>query len=510
MSLASRPPAGRASRTRAGARAAAPVRLRATPARADGNLQAMAADPDARRALAALLPGRAGGRGSVGRPGRGPVAARALRARRRQRLAHLLAPARGSAHDRRAAAVRSGQPVPGRDADPPPGLDLLALRAGRARARRARARDVAADTRSALASLGALDAPAGRRLRLAKRREILHVGRARHCCGSPASRRRSQALSDAGRRAHRGGARWSDALRERSLPHRRPGAVRGAGLRQARRRRAELQLGRRPRLRVRAATTAGAPARGASARAADAGARTTSPRRATSTASTCACGRRAAPAASPSRLGAFAAYYRARGATWERLALLKARPVAGDLELGRRCLEETAPFVFDRPFDAARARRTCARSSSRSTRASPARSETDRHVKLGRGGIREIELVAQVLQLRFGAGRPRCARAARSRRSTRCTCGRPGCRRAPTRSRDAYVFLRDVENKLQMVADAQVHLLPAIPPSGAGSRCGSACATAAAAAAEAALHAEYRRHTDAVHRASSSASSVAG
>jgi [glutamine synthetase] adenylyltransferase / [glutamine synthetase]-adenylyl-L-tyrosine phosphorylase len=205
-------------------------------------------------------------------------------------------------------------------------------------------------------------------------------------------------------------------------------------------------------------------------------------------------GRVAIPAA------AFTAYYPARGATWERLALLKARPVAGDLELGRRCLEETAPFVFGRPFDAA-AREDVRAIKRRIDARLAARSETARHVKLGRGGIREIELVAQVQQLRFGAQQA----ALRARGTVEAldalhvlgVLAQPA-HRALT---DAYAFLRDVENKLQMVGDAQVHVLPRdedelrrlalrIDLRDHGGR------TAADA-----LRAAYAHHTEAVHRA---------
>jgi glutamate-ammonia-ligase adenylyltransferase len=197
---------------------------------------------------------------------------------------------------------------------------------------------------------------------------------------------------------------------------------------------------------------------------------------------------------------AFAEYYPARGATWERLALLKARPVAGDLELGRRCLEETAPFVFDRPFDAAALEDVRAIKRQIDARLA-VRSETARHVKLGRGGIREIELVAQVLQLRFGARQA----ALRTRGTVEAldalhvlgVLAQPE-HRALT---DAYAFLRDVENKLQMVADAQVHVLPRDPVELRRLALRIGLRDRGARTAEAALHDEHARHTDAVHRA---------
>jgi len=119
------------------------------------------------------------------------------------------------------------------------------------------------------------------------------------------------------------------------------------------------------------------------------------------------------------------AYYEKRGATWERLALIKARPVAGDLGLGMALLRRVRPFVWGRPFGDAELRQVLAMKQA-SDRGLAARGLTRRNVKLGRGGIREIELVVQALQL---------AR--------------------------AYLFLRDVENKLQMAHDSQTHVVPA-------------------------------------------------
>jgi glutamate-ammonia-ligase adenylyltransferase len=197
---------------------------------------------------------------------------------------------------------------------------------------------------------------------------------------------------------------------------------------------------------------------------------------------------------------AFADYYETRGATWERLALLKARAVAGDLALGRRCLDRTAPFVFDRPFGAA-ALQDVRAMKRRIDSAVAERGETERNVKLGRGGIREIELCAQVLQLRFGARQA----ALRARGTVEAldalhvlgVLAQPE-HRALT---EAYAFLRDVENKLQMVADAQTHTLPRDPAERRRLALRIGLRDRGAHAAEAALHDAYARHTDAVHRA---------
>jgi glutamate-ammonia-ligase adenylyltransferase len=158
-------------------------------------------------------------------------------------------------------------------------------------------------------------------------------------------------------------------------------------------------------------------------------------------------------------LDGFERYYQTRGETWERLALLKVWPVAGDRALGQRFLEMARPFVYDRPFDlkALEAVRGIKR---KIDQRMTIRQQRLRNVKLGTGGIREIELIVQALQVCHGG-------------QIAQICGR-NTMKALDALRDqslisaeecdaltqAYVFLRDVENKLQMVNDAQTHSLP--------------------------------------------------
>jgi glutamate-ammonia-ligase adenylyltransferase len=198
-------------------------------------------------------------------------------------------------------------------------------------------------------------------------------------------------------------------------------------------------------------------------------------------------------------LPAFRRYYRTRGSAWERLALLKARPLAGDLPLGRGFLEAVEPFLFERPFDAD-AVRAVLRMKRESDRRLAERGESSLHVKLGTGGIREVELIVQALQLRHGRRR----RSLRQRGSLAAlhALREAGILPEPETSTlaRAYLFLRDVENKLQMAADTQVHSLPR---SASELR---ACALKLGyrdephARAEAALRGDYAARTDAVHR----------
>jgi len=198
-------------------------------------------------------------------------------------------------------------------------------------------------------------------------------------------------------------------------------------------------------------------------------------------------------------LRSFEEYYRSRGATWERLALLKAWPVGGDRVLGARFLERVRPFVYGRPFDAA-ALEEVRRMKQQIDLKVAQRAESHRHVKLGVGGIREIEFVCQVMQVRFG-GRHRSLR-------ERSTLGAlDALRRARLLALEehdtlvrAYLFLRDVENKLQMVSDAQVHALPEAPAEVRACAVRLGYRDREGLLAEDALLSDYRSHTEATHR----------
>lgn len=192
-------------------------------------------------------------------------------------------------------------------------------------------------------------------------------------------------------------------------------------------------------------------------------------------------------------------YYRSRGSSWERLALLKARPVGGDRELGALFLQRVRSFVFDRPF-AKDAVRELLRLKQGSDRRVAERGETERDVKLGAGGIREVELVVQALQVRHG----RRLGALHVRGTLPALQALRDAQLLPEAEADvlrrAYLFLRDVENKLQMVADAQVHALPRSPEELRLLARRLGYRDAAGVAAEEALQRAHRAHTDAVHR----------
>jgi glutamate-ammonia-ligase adenylyltransferase len=161
--------------------------------------------------------------------------------------------------------------------------------------------------------------------------------------------------------------------------------------------------------------------------------------------------------AAVSSLPALLRYYEQQGRTWERAALVKARVVAGDEALGREVLEALEPFVWRRhlDLDAVDALRDIKEQIDLRSSAS------GDDVKLGPGGIREVEFFAGALQLLHGGRNPSLRV-----RSTPRALQRLGDAGLLSQSdvdalTEAYAFLRRVENRLQMVEDRQTHRLPA-------------------------------------------------
>ena len=199
-------------------------------------------------------------------------------------------------------------------------------------------------------------------------------------------------------------------------------------------------------------------------------------------------------------LDGYERYYRTRMGAWERLALLKAWPVAGNRALGRRFLEMSRQFIFSPPFDdqaLAEVRHMKARLDDKIS----ARGQTDRNVKLGTGGIREIELVVQSIQAIHGGRLPQILER-NTLRSLVLLFEESFLSAEEFRIlQRAYLFLRDVENKLQMVDDAQTHSLPQeLAELRVCARLlGYSGATAGETPADPFLR-EYRQHTAGVNR----------
>ena len=157
-------------------------------------------------------------------------------------------------------------------------------------------------------------------------------------------------------------------------------------------------------------------------------------------------------------------YYETVGQNWERAAMIKARPVAGDLRLGERFLRDLEPFIWRKYFDFnAIADIHAMKRQIHAVRGHGAIAVEGHDIKLGRGGIREIEFFVQTQQLVFGGRRPTL----RGRRTLDMLAEleREGWVTAKARDQlsEAYRFLRAIEHRLQMVADEQTQRLPADP-----------------------------------------------
>ena len=158
-------------------------------------------------------------------------------------------------------------------------------------------------------------------------------------------------------------------------------------------------------------------------------------------------------------LQGYETYYESWGQTWERQALIKARPVAGDPELGRKFLQMVSPFTYRRYLD---------QTAVHEIRAMKARIEQSlrqdrklyRDVKRGFGGIREIEFVGQVFQLLHGGRDPWIRESNTLRALHRLTERRYLSDEDCTALVKAYVFLRTVEHRLQILHHRQTHTLP--------------------------------------------------
>ena len=158
-------------------------------------------------------------------------------------------------------------------------------------------------------------------------------------------------------------------------------------------------------------------------------------------------------------------YYESVGRTWERAAYIKARPCAGDLAAGARFLETLRPFVWRKHLDFAAiqdAHDMRLRIRDHKGLHGPLVLE-GHNMKLGRGGIREIEFFTQTRQLIAGGRDPTLR--SRTTREGLAQLARAGW--VPPDRADAlydhYRFHREVEHRVQQIADQQTHLLPTTP-----------------------------------------------
>ena len=154
-------------------------------------------------------------------------------------------------------------------------------------------------------------------------------------------------------------------------------------------------------------------------------------------------------------------YYEREGRTWERAAMIKARACAGDPRAGETLVADIAPFVWRRHLDfAALADVHDMKRQMQTFRGQSEISVEGHNVKVGRGGIREIEFFVQTQQLIAGGRHPEL----RVRPTLEALKVLASTNWITYQARDelttAYEFLRRVEHRLQMVADEQTHTLP--------------------------------------------------
>lgn len=155
-------------------------------------------------------------------------------------------------------------------------------------------------------------------------------------------------------------------------------------------------------------------------------------------------------------------YYEREGRTWERAAMIKARPCAGDRKAGETMIAEISPFVWRKHLDfAALAEVHDMKRQMQTFRGQSEIAVEGHNVKIGRGGIREIEFFAQTQQLVAGGRHPEL----RVRPTLDALNILASSNWITHQARDeltaAYLFLRRVEHRIQMVADEQTHVLPA-------------------------------------------------
>jgi glutamate-ammonia-ligase adenylyltransferase len=157
-------------------------------------------------------------------------------------------------------------------------------------------------------------------------------------------------------------------------------------------------------------------------------------------------------------------YYETAGRNWERAAMIKARVCAGDIAPGENLLGNLAPFIWRKYLDyAAIVSVQAMKKDIHAYKGHGSIAVEGHNIKLGRGGIREIEFFVQTQQLIAGGRHP----GLRGRQTLPMLEKLAESQWISTTARDdltqAYLFLRDVEHRLQMVADEQTQTLPATP-----------------------------------------------
>ena len=155
-------------------------------------------------------------------------------------------------------------------------------------------------------------------------------------------------------------------------------------------------------------------------------------------------------------------YYQTQGREWERYALIKARPIAGDIKAGNKLLQALNPFVYRRYLDYGSFESF--RDMKKRISLQVKDKKLKNNIKIGPGGIREIEFFGQLFQLIRGGVEPEFQE--RQILKVLTLLNKRSCidKRTKNELSAAYIFLRKTEHKLQEYADLQTHDLPRHDP----------------------------------------------
>ncbi len=152
-------------------------------------------------------------------------------------------------------------------------------------------------------------------------------------------------------------------------------------------------------------------------------------------------------------------YYESYGEQWERQAWIKARPVAGDMELGEMFIKNLAPFVYRKMLDENMLKEI----QKIKERIEKEHLKQHLNVKLGVGGIREIEFFVQIFQLLYGGNNPALRVQNTLEAIAVLTQANHILRSDAETLRKSYLYLRKLEHRLQMEEELQTHTLPGDP-----------------------------------------------
>ena len=151
-------------------------------------------------------------------------------------------------------------------------------------------------------------------------------------------------------------------------------------------------------------------------------------------------------------------YYQREGRDWERYALVKARPVAGDLASGAQLLENLRPFIYRRYIDFSSVESL--QEMHANVREDARRKDRMDDIKRGPGGIREIEFLAQCFQILRGGRESSLQTPSLDQALEQIAALELMSRAAVVEVRQDYVYLRRLENRIQALRDQQTHRLP--------------------------------------------------